>query len=103
VRAGRLDRLCADGEIEPGGGGELRHRLLDRPATRWKRTQEAVEALLAVVAHRYIQSSARIVGMVRVKDLIVIDTLDALLVADRVRVRIRSDPPLLEQLGARQN
>lgn len=45
------------------------------------------EAILHDVHNCYIQSKQRIVGAVGVKDLVVIDTPDALLIADRSRVQ----------------
>jgi mannose-1-phosphate guanylyltransferase len=45
------------------------------------------EAILHEVSNCYIQSNNRIVGAVGVKDLVIIDTPDAVLVADRNRVQ----------------
>ena len=45
------------------------------------------EALLHDVSNCYIQSNQRIVGAVGIKDLIVIDTPDAVLIADRSRAQ----------------
>lgn len=45
------------------------------------------EVILHEVSNCYIQSTERIVGMVGVKDLIVIDTADAVLIADRNRAQ----------------
>lgn len=45
------------------------------------------EVLLHDVSNCYIRSNKRLVGAVGVKDLIIIDTVDALLVADRARAQ----------------
>ena len=59
------------------------------------------EAILVDVTNTYIQSEGRVVAAVGVKDLIVVDTPDALLVADRNRSQ--DVKKVVEQLKLRQH
>lgn len=58
---------------------------LSKPDNRGNRVEG--EALLHDVSNCYIRSDSRLVGAVGVKDLLVVDTPDALLIADRNRAQ----------------